>query len=51
MHSCIEKDDSQRFQGFTSGMGVWRVLDRVQRIHEEVVNNRMSQWRGDVMNI
>ena len=48
--AVLEKNDSQRFQGFTNGMGVQRVLDGVQRIHEEVVNNGISWQRGNVMN-
>ena len=31
--------------------GVWRVLDMVQRICEEGIDNRVSQQRGDVLNI
>jgi len=51
MHSSIAKDDSGRLKGFTSRMGVQRVLDVVWRTHKVVVNNGMSRWRGGVMNV
>jgi len=44
-------DDSQRFQRFTGGMGVWRVLDSVWRICERIINDGISWWRGDIMNV
>jgi len=52
MHSCIGKEYSLRFHGFTSGIRIWRVLDMVLGTFcKEIVDDGMSQWRGDVMNV
>jgi len=48
----LERNYSLRFHGFTSGIRIWRVLDMVLGTFcKEIVDDGMSQWRGDVMNV